>query len=198
MKQGPKKTNLSQHQKQALAQKEHERREALKLQFEELGNQQRQELQDCISCGMLPTEQIHPNFQQWIRQALQHETTSLMGTSYPDFKKQWLSMCEKTAEEYNMQEMGLAINCVESKSMVQMGIESVNSGYNFAHREEYIFIQDAIAVMALHWNVHMEALKKPITEKYKELGTKLREELNNAPVTPQKAKRVKLDSTVKA
>lgn len=135
-------------------------------QLKELNEKMSAEIMELMQQHTLPAEFIHESFQQWLSRALPHETAKLMATSYADFKKFWLPMWKKGAAELNLWEMGFAINCVESKGMEQLRIETP---------EGYIAVQDAITQMAIHWNAVVNKVKEPITSRYKTLMDRVKD-----------------------
>lgn len=134
-------------------------------QMQELQTKMSVEIQQLMKSNFLPKEFIHPQFAGWLELAREHETAKSMNCSYEDFKLFWKSFNEKHPDEFNMWEMGFAINCVSSKSQAQLQ----------CNPEYYIKIQDAASEMIDHWNNHLNKIKAPITDRYKVLMDRVRQ-----------------------
>lgn len=130
-------------------------------QIQELSQKETGEIMGLLIKEKLPSELIDVRFQGWLKNALIHETYITMNAAYPDFKELFKAMHEKNVYDFTLREMGLALNCVESKSMFQLCIGT---------HDEYLAVQDAVAVMAVKWNDHADKIKKPILERYKKLA----------------------------
>lgn len=146
-----------------------------KQKITELNKQMSEEIMQLMHTHDFPTEFIHEKFQDWLTIALPHETAAIMKASYPEFKKFYLAMNSKKATEFNMWEMGFALNCVESKSQAQLKANTP---------EIYIAIQDAIGEMMVRWNEAVNAMKQPITDRYKTLMEMVRD--NKPIIMPNK------------
>lgn len=128
-------------------------------QLQELQTKMSEEIQQLMKTHFLPKEFIHPWFAGWLAMAREHETAKSMNCSYEDFKKFWTAFNEKHPDEFNMWEMGFAINCVSSKSQAQLQCDPAG----------YIIIQDAASEMIDQWNNHLNSIKASITDRYKVL-----------------------------
>lgn len=130
-------------------------------QIQELSQKETGEIMDLLVKEKLPANLIDVRFQGWLKNALVHETYITMNAAYPEFKELFKAMHEKSVYDFNLREMGLALNCVEGKSMFQLCV---------ATPDEYLKLQDAVVVMVVQWNDHADKLKKPILERYKKLA----------------------------
>ena len=140
--------------------------ESQQAKLKEITKVMSDEIMALLNKEIVPSDQVPAGFERWLKLSLPHETAKEMKTSYDDYKKFISALDSKSIEQFTIWEMGFAINCVESKSMVQLNCHT---------RSEYLGIQDAIVEMGKLWTTHRETLVKPISDKYNELAKRVKD-----------------------
>lgn len=97
---------------------------------------------------LYPVNLVPANFNNWLSAALRNESQRTLECDWPTLK----ALMHATGNEFNLNLMGFALNAIESKTPVQLGISN----------EDYESLQDQVFVMCSAWNMIVTPLKEQV------------------------------------
>lgn len=117
-----------------------------------LEQQMKQEVEQVQAATKYPSGLVPSWFAEALKRALRHESSSALGCTWPELK----SIREGHPMTFSLSQMGHALNCLESKTPVQLGVDDAT--YN-----EWMEAQEQ---MAKKWNEMVMPLRQEIMKKY--------------------------------
>jgi len=135
------------------------------------------EISGIVTTEYFPERMISSRFMKALPQAFDHETAQGARVDQGYFEKMVTTILAKKAHELTLAEMGVAINCVESKSKAQ---------YGFKLWDQYWELQREVKVMGEEWNVIVTAIKEPIIEKYRAMAEEIKQAANKEKQTAER------------
>ena len=121
-------------------------------QQKEIANKINAEIEAFRSNTKFPGALVHPCFDDWLSEALKHESQQTLECPWPVFK----SLFQVGAADFTIQQMGFALNSIESKSREQMNMGEA----------EYIQMQDYVEETCKKWQGMVEPVKAEIVAKH--------------------------------
>lgn len=125
---------------------------ALQQQQKALQEKMTAELQAAMNATPFPQGLLPTWFCDILGKALRHESQRTLECTWPMLN----ILLSFNKGELNLTEMGFALNAIESKSMVQLGIEVI----------EYQVVQQKVFELCTKWNELVVLVRNPISEKY--------------------------------